>query len=221
MSSEQSAQKSNSFVPSNYGELYTHYIKDGSSPTLVGSLIRKFVRYASDDEEDSLRQEVAERAIKKDVINLFDPSKSNFGGVMFFVTRSVCVNHLSKKSRSPIGELSVGSIVESDSMEDPGEIELGVWRADDIIEPVLDREYDKTEAKILISRLWEIVKEKHSKPITKRDESLKPLMLMMMEQYEVKDCAGKLGVTSSTIHNWISYLRDVLRDEVMKGQREG
>lgn len=196
------------FVPSNYEELYTHYVEGKGGNSIVRTLVRTFMKHGTEEEMDVLTQDVFLRCLDKKVIEGYDASKANFGGVIYFVTRSVCVNHLNKKSRDPVGGLYGGSL----TTQDPGDgtFTPGVWNLDRFAPAANDvaRDY---EAKDQVSKLLEFATKAHAAPRNKRDESLLPLLSLLAEEYSPQECAEKLKVTTTTVTNWMKYLATVLR----------
>lgn len=195
-----------SFIPKNYDQLYRHYIKgDGAGGSLCKGIIRKMMRYATQDEVEILSQEVALRCVEKDVLSIFDPSKANFGGVIFFVTRTVVVKHLSKKSRNPITGLCGGYLRDGDEAD--GEFEPGIYYLDKLFRPEDSIKEDNLSLAGNLEILFEECRFLLVTPRHKRDQNLLPLLLMMAKQCDPQECSDQLGVTPSTIHNWIRELR--------------
>jgi DNA-directed RNA polymerase specialized sigma24 family protein len=200
------ATQDNNYVPQNYEDLYRYYILGtGKGASLAHQLIRHFVPHATPDERETLAQDVYVRCQAKDMLKVFDPTKSNFGGVIFFVTRTVCVNHLDRKQRDPQGGLLAGSLVDRD-LED-GEFEPGVYSLDRLFgSPAPDHE-KRMDAEALVTRLKDWAHSLYVAPRHKRDASLYPLLNLLLEEHNPLECSEQLGVTPSTIHNWLGILR--------------
>jgi len=199
-----------SYVPENYDDLYRHYMTDQFGPSLTHQLVRHFVPFGHIDEWDALVHDIFERCMTKDMITVFDPDKANFGGVIYFVTRSVCVNYLSRNSRNPLGELRGGSIQET-SEED--EFVAGTYQLDRILQD------DTTDIELTVERaeafgfLLGWAENLAAKPKSKRDRSILPMLKMILDiGPDVEYLSEALGVTTSTIHNWLSFVRTKATD---------
>lgn len=203
-------RRDNNYIPKDYTDLYTHYIMGPDS--LCISIVRKKLRYADADELQQLVQDVFVRCMEKQVITLFDPTKGNFGGVIYFVTRSVVTNHLDKKGRNPLTGLKGGTLVTESSGDENGAFIPGVYSLDRIFPAETPDTETVMVAKDLVQDLMDWTQHLHTEPRHKRDESLYPLMGLLLEERTPKECAERLGVTPSTIHNWIAVLRDAVRD---------
>lgn len=198
--------KENDYIPTDYEDLYRHYILgDGAGNSLCSKLIRSFMKYSDADEQDILAQEVMLRLIEHNMLERFDPEKSNFGGVIFFVTRTVCTGHLDRKGRNPITGLSRGSIV--DTEPDPENFEPGVWRLDSIFHVEPPNNEEQIDRKALLTKIFRWAQNLCEVPRHKRDASLFPLLKLMAEEQNPKECGVALGVTPSTIHNWQAVIR--------------
>lgn len=199
-----SVKQDNDYVPGGYDDLYRHYVLgDGRGNSLVNRIVRKLVPYATVEEKEDLTQDVFLRCMDKDVLTLFDPTKSNFGGVIFFVTRTICVNFLDRGSRTPLTGLRAGSLVE----QQPDEFEPGVYSLEHLFgSEELDLE-GLMDKRSLLTELFGWAQGLTEHPRHKRDESLFPLLQMMADEHDTKECGAVLGVTPSTIHNWMAVIR--------------
>lgn len=209
----------NDYVPKNYEDLYRYYfIGDGLGNSLVHKLIRSMLPYATDDERETLSQDIMERILKTDQLKVFNPAKANFGGVIFYVTRSIVSNHLDRKGRTPLTGMCVGSLSETDPED--GEFEPGVYSLDRLFGTEKPNQDEAIDAAYLIQqlRIWtgrlkkEVPAGREGETAFKRMHSLDSLVLMMAEGYEPDEMGAKLGVTASTIHNWMGVLREKLRE---------
>jgi hypothetical protein len=202
-----STNADNNYIPRDYQDLYCHYIL-GPFPggSLCAKLIRHFLPYATPDEKETLLHDVFLRIMEKEMLKVFDPTKANFGGVIFFVTRTICTNHLNRKSRSPLGNLRGGSLVERD-LED-GVFEPGVYSLDRIFGTEAPRNEEHLYAKRVLGELVSWTKTLYDTPRHKRDQSLFPLLNLLAEQRDPKECGVALGVTASTIANWMKVLKE-------------
>jgi len=197
----------NDYVPRDYDDLYRYYILgDGHGNSLCRQIMRKFLPYATPTETEELSQAIAERLIEKGMIEKFDPQKGNFGGVIFFTTRTICVNHLSKKSRNPITGLHGGSLATTGT-DDDGEFEPGVYSLDRIFGIESPDHESRMTAIVIVTELARRARKLFENPRHKRDESLYPLLKLLLEQNDPKECGAALGVTPSTIHNWLAVLK--------------
>ena len=195
------------YIPTDYDDLYIHYIRTRSDggPSLCQTLIRSFMPFATPDEMEELAQEVALRLMEHNMLARFDPAKSNFGGVIFFTTRTVCVNHLKKKGRNPITGLNGGSLMETDPED--GEFVPGMWSLDRLFGTETPDREAQLDARHLIERLYDWAAGLAANPQHKRDESLLQVIQMMATQSDAKEMGKALGVTPSTIHNWLGVIK--------------
>jgi hypothetical protein len=212
------------YVPKDYGDLYLYYIEgDGFGNSLCHQLIRSFMPYATPEEHEILAHDVFLRCLKKEVLEtggssrsekakalgkpgVFDPKKANFGGVIFFVTRTVCSNYLARKGRDPLGGLYGGSLVETDP--ETGVFERGTYSLDRLMPPDGQTIEDQLGDRKLVGEItrWAIGLQKLDRHI--RDRKILPMLQMMTEGYEAKDMGPALGVSPSTIHNWQQIVRE-------------
>lgn len=201
----------NDYIPTDYEDLYRYYIMgDGHGNSLCHKLIRHLLPYADQDERDTLAHDTFLRLMDKDMIAKFDPSKANFGGVIFFVTRTICTNHLSKKSRNPLTGLHGGSLATKDAEDEV--FEPGVYSLDRLFGTDAPQYEEQMHAKLLLGELTAWAKTLFDNPRHKRDRSLYPLIGLLREQYDARDCGKELGVTPSTISNWMEVLRKQLHE---------
>jgi DNA-binding transcriptional ArsR family regulator len=207
---KQRADHPNNYVPSDYEDLYRYYIiGDGHGNSLCDKLIRGMLPYSTEDERETLKHDVFLRLLDKQMLRVFDPAKANFGGVIFFTTRTIVVNHLSRKSRNPITGLRGGSLVEThpeDTIFEPG-----VYSLDRVFGVEDANPEEAIELREVLSELFDWARALWEKPRHKRDESLFPLLKLLADQNDAKECAAALGVTPSTISNWLTILRDQLK----------
>jgi len=197
----------NDYVPEDYEDLYRYYIiGDGGGNSLCHQLIRKILPYSDTDERETLAHDVFLRLLKQKMLERYDPSKSNFGGVIFFTTRTVCTTHLAKKSRNPLTGLKGGTLVSTVAEE--GEFEPGTYNLDNLFQTETPDYENQIYNKILLKTLFDWAKEKYENPRHKRDEGLLGLLFLLADQKDAKECGKVLKVTPSTIYNWISVIRD-------------
>lgn len=196
----------NDFIPQNYDELYRYYILgDGRGNSLVQKLMRSMLKHSTEDERETLAQDIMVRIIDKKLLEVFDPTKANFGGLVFFVTRTVVCNHLSRKSRNPLTGLKGGSLVQSDPED--GQFEPGMWSLDRLFAPDEVDVGSQIDAARLVKRLVTWADRLAANPAHLRDASLRKLLGLLMEGHDARECGEKLGVTPSTVHNWLNVLR--------------
>jgi len=189
------------FVPNTTEEMCEHYFLGQDSP--AASIIRTMMCHGTAEEQEDLLQAACLRAIEHNIIAKYDGEKGNFGGLVYVCVRSVVSNHLGKKSRNPVTGLCAGSIVENDEEFEMGQFQLSrVFAVDSRIDESL------TAGKKL-GGLYQYCKDRFAKPAHKRDRSLLPLFEMLALGEEPKDCAPKLGVTLSTVHNWMNHMKEV------------
>ena len=144
-----------------------------------------------------------ERAMKYDVLGKFDEGKSNFGGVVYFVVRSVCVNSMRKKARDPLN-FSL-SLVEETEEGEKGVISLEVCEGEEG-----SRLEDKLVAELTVHRLEGVVNGLAKEGANKRDRSLGKMVAMMKQGYTSVEIASELGVTAMTVSNWMKYLAGLI-----------
>jgi len=207
------------YIPTDYEDLYRYYVLgDGNGNSLTHQLIRSMMPYATPDEREVLAHDMFARLLDKGMLEKFDPSKANFGGVIFFVTRTVVANHLNKKTRNPVTGLNGGSLVTKDDDDD---FEPGVYSLDRLFAPEQVEMEAALDAKDQVRRLIEWAAAKAKFPENKRDASLHRLIELMAQEFDVRDCARELSVTPSTIRNWIKTLQTRLTSQHGGDEWEG
>jgi len=194
-------KKDNNFVPENAEQMWNHYF--AGSDSIANQVLRTMMPYASSEEREDLLQTAVVRAIEHNIIGKFDRTKGNFGGLVYVCVRSAVSNHLGKKERGPIDGLSKGSIVETDDEFEFGQFQLGRMFA---VDTRIDEALDASEK---LGSLFSYCKDCLRRNGHKRDRSLLPLLEMLAEGLAPKDCAEKLGVTLSTVHNWMGHMKEV------------
>lgn len=207
MSNTAKKTKDFNFVPTTYEELFHHYVEGKGGSSIVRTLVRSFMTHGTEEEMEILCHDVFLRCMDKKVIEGYKPEKANFGGVIYFVTRSVCVNHLDRKSRDPLSGLYGGSL----TSEDPEDSTFtpGVWHLDrfSVSTPDVAKTYEAEEQ---VEWLTKFTAALAAAPKNKRDECLHALTLLLAEEYTPQECAEKLSVTTTTITNWMKFLSGVL-----------
>ena len=202
----------NNYVPSSYEDLYVYYIADKSKSnrSLCTQIIRKFMPYVNEDELETLRHDVFLRLMEKDMLNKFDPAKSNFGGVVYFVARTICVNHMGKKGRNPITGLNGGTLSNADPEDEV--FEPGVYNLDRIFGSDAPNYEEQLHTSRILDQLFAWAQEREAIGKNKRDKSLHSLLLQMKDQWDPKESASALEVTPSTIWNWVEVIRRKARE---------
>lgn len=201
-STESSLKVNQSYIPSSYEDLYLHYFADKVS--LGRQLVRHFIKFTDAEEFEDLVNDSFTRMIGNRILEKFNPEKANFGGAVFFCVRSACVNHLSRRSREPLTGLRGGSIVEDLDSDVPSHtyaLSLGMYLESKApsIEGVLIAEQE-------VSILRAYVKRRKEKNQNKRDRCISDLVDLLYEGYTELEAAEKLGVTLTTIRNWMKWL---------------
>lgn len=199
--------RDNAFIPDDYDQLYDHYvIGEGGGDSLIHMLIRHFVRHATEDERETLAQDVVLRCIEKDVLKLFDPMKANFGGMIFVVARTVCLRFLDRKGREPLTGLYGGTL--QDRSRDEDDFEPGVWNLDQLFlstdQSAVEEEIDVRRFRVKLQNYLEMVK---NRAMNRRDRELPRLVELAELGMSPQEMAKELKVTVSTIHNWREYLK--------------
>jgi len=203
---KQSTDEANNYIPKDYADLYQYYIAgDGRGNSLCHKIIRSILSHSTEDERETLAHDVFERILKSKMLEKFDPNKANFGGVIFFVTRSIVVNHLDRKGRTPLTGLNGGSLVITDPDEET--FEPGVYNLERLFSADVPDAGNALDAGRVIKSLVTWAKAKYDNPAHKRDSGLYPLIGLLSEGYNPKECGKELGVTPSTVHNWLVVLR--------------
>lgn len=199
---------SNNYVPTDYEDLYKYYIVGQNGQSLAKSIVYKFLPYATQDEVEHLLSDIFHRILEKEILWIFDPNKANFGGAIYFVSRTICVNYLSRKGRDPLGQLRAGSLVETDTESDLETFTRGVYAMDRTVgaDPSPDPE-SRLFYREFLSQLENWAYGLYQSPRHKRDASLYPLLKKLEEDRDYEECASDLGVTVSTIRNWVGEIR--------------
>lgn len=91
--------KRDSLVPGCYAELFTHYFQDPKG--WVAGVIRRFFPRLDSDDLDDILAECWGRMHRQELLEKFDPSKGNFGGLVFQSVRSECLTRMTKLKRTP------------------------------------------------------------------------------------------------------------------------
>lgn len=205
--------KANSYIPKDYEDLYLYYIQGdgrcGGRSSLCKTLLRHYLPYSSLEEQENLAHDVFFRILDKKQLGVFDPEKSNFGGVIYYVVRTVVSNFLDQRTRNPITGLHGGSIVQSTPFDK--EFEPGTYSLDKLFAPEAPNRESQVFARDMVVKIFNYAKERLDISANKRDKSLLTLLELMMDGYDPKECAEELGVTPSTTYNWVAHLRGVVR----------
>lgn len=194
------------YIPKNYEDLYSYYITPKNS--LCNQIIRKLIPYSDEGERESLAHDVFLRCLEHKMIERFDPAKANFGGVIYFVTRTICVNFLTKKGRDPITGLCAGTLEARDD-----EFERGVFREEGIEQEAMHRGEGQNPEGVIEARdqVIKLVKATEARAKTaknKRDENLITVVKLLFEGYTDDEIAEKTGVTKGTVSNWKTALKE-------------
>jgi len=202
---------SNDYVPRDYEDLYRYYIVgDGNGNSLAHKLIRSMLKYSTEDERETLSHDVFVRLLEHKMLEKFDHAKSNFGGVIYFTTRTIVVNHLARKGRNPLTGLSGGTLVSQDPEE--GEFEPGTYNLDRLFGSSTPDNEGRMDAMKMLKELFAWAKDLQARSKNKRDESIIDLLNLLAEERDLKECGEVLGVTTSTVHNWMGLIRDKARE---------
>lgn len=193
------------FVPKTPEELYNHFFKVTGGVSIVGTLIKGIAKHATAEEFETLSQDVFVRMLDHNLIAKFDSAKGNFGGVVFFTVRSVVVNYLERKARDPMGGLKAGSLV--DQIED-GEFEAGTYSMETLDEGS-DKEGRAVEAGDSIAKLARYLEGLARKATNTRDRNLVKVLELLAEEQAPSEIAEALGVTKSTISNWMARIAEI------------
>lgn len=194
----------NDYVPTDYQDLYSYYIE--GSDSLCSAIIRKKLPYVTEEEMEVLRHDVFLRILEKEQLEKYDPVKANFGGVIYFVARSICANHLDRKGRNPLTGLHGGTLVEHDTDEES--FEPGMYNLGRMFPTATPNYAAEIDARDMVDRLVDWATYLKDNARSKRDHSILPLIELMAEQKDTRQCADELGVTVSTIFNWIRVIRE-------------
>jgi len=162
------------FVPGSHKELYDHYFAKKGGKSIVGTIIKGIAPHATQDEFESWSHDVYARMLDKKVMENFDPTKGNFGGTVYFTTRSVVVNALEKKSRDALHNSS--SLVDHTDAPSAGTVSM----------ETLDQghsEEGRKEAKSAIHKLTNHLEKLASTATNTRDKNL--IRCCKMHNYRV------------------------------------
>lgn len=197
------------YVPTSYADLYAYYFAVKNGRSLVGTLIKGLMKHATPDEFEVLAQDTFTRMMEHKILEKFDASKANFGGAVYFTTRSVCVNYLDRKGRDPIGALNAGTVVES---REDGEFERGVYALDSMDEGQ-DLEGSR-EATDFLGKLAAKLEALAKNPANTRDRNLIKVLELLAKEKTPSEIAEELGVTKTTVANWTAYIQQLAKQLV-------
>jgi len=221
---EEFGRKNSNYVPTGYDDLYRYYFVDNDA--LCRKIVKKFVRFADRDEVEELVHDVFVRCIKKDVLKLHNPEKGNFGAIIFFVTRTICVNYLDKKGRDPMSNVLRGKFApfrillgeESNVLADAS---LYYEEDNDEILELNAVEFERSDentleptliAKLTVEELYKYMHVRSHKHTSMMDRKLSQLLTLMLQEKTVKECAKILGIGKSTTYKLIKLLQMVCKD---------
>jgi hypothetical protein len=123
----------NSYVPTDYEDLYRYYIRTPGTVSLAEATIKRAIPTADYEQLQELAHEAFLRMKRFTILERFDADKSNFGGMVFVAARSAAVNWLSRNEHDPNGALRGGSLVETQRTNEKGEgFEPGTYSLDRI-----------------------------------------------------------------------------------------
>jgi hypothetical protein len=111
----------NSYVPTDYEDLYRYYIRTPGTVSLAEATIKRAIPTADYEQLQELAHEAFLRMKRFTILERFDADKSNFGGMVFVAARSAAVNWLSRNEHDPNGALRGGSLVETQRTTEKGE----------------------------------------------------------------------------------------------------
>jgi len=198
---------SGEYIPRDYEDLYKAYMRGPGS--LAGTLVRKFTPGDKQEVREELVHDVFLRLMEKDMLRVFDRAKANFGGVIYFVTRTVCINYLKHRMRDPLGARRGPTIVEEQDLENR---EVGEVALDKIVldETTPERAVGSREqVERLRARLTNTFRGK-------RQEFRRVGMVAVLECLgrgdSIEEISEELGVTGSTVRNWVGLLRELLEE---------
>jgi len=195
--------KNQNFVPRSYAEMYAHYFQ--GSDSLALSIAKKFCRYSTDDQIEGFVHDAFERGMKGRVLEGYNPEKANFGGVVYFLVRSICVNYLRGKGRDVQSQarsltLTVAGNEEFSCLDFTSEEEV---KGSSLVE-------ERVVAEMTVADLEEKTRALSEQGTNKRDKSLYKVVVFLKQGYTPKEVAAELGVTPTTVSNWMVYLRDMV-----------
>ena len=93
-----------------------------------------------------------------------------------------------------------------------GEFEPGTYNLDKLFGTDTPDSEGRMDAMKMIKELFTWAKELHIKAKNRRDESLIELLNLLIEERDLKECGEVLGVTTSTVHNWMGVIRGKARE---------
>lgn len=186
-------------VPADYDELYRLHFMPRNS--FVRSILRRRMPLSSPDDIEDMMMEIIERCIRFDIITRFDPTKANFGGMIFNVIRSVSSNWTARVKRDPVTGLRNNAILDKSPDDDSKVVALDNLFRD-------ERLGSSFEFSDRIRSLLEWAESCVRRNENKRDRSMVDFVNLLIEGYTPQEIAEKLGVTASTIHNWRTFVRE-------------
>lgn len=183
-------------VPSDYGVMHRMYF--AGTHCLAYRLAARLVPHGTSQDWEDLAAAAMTRAIQHKILEGYDASKANFGGVVYFLVRSVCVNYLRYRTHDPIGNLRRETVVHEEGEER------------DLLLEVVDSKAPYVEDILTKEEVFRKVEEfSHTRTqigANKRDRSVEELVGLIKLGAEPEECAQKLGVSIPTIKNWTNYL---------------
>lgn len=194
------------YIPADYDDLYRAFFAGNDS--LAANILRKKLPYATSDESVELVHEGFCVMMESDMLERFDPEKSNFGGVVFFVMRSVIANYLRRESRKPIGKLRGPSIV-SGADPDDGEGAKGTIWAESLSALRVRRSVSgMVDLEDRVDRIFLWAENLAQSSTKKRESSIYSMLSLLFEGYRPCEIGRELGVSGQTITNWMDWVGD-------------
>lgn len=193
-------------VPTSYDDLYrSYFMRVGGAPSLAEIILRRFYKTARPAQMEEMVHEAFIRMLRFKALEKFDPSKSNFGGMVFVAARTVAINGMDRTGRDPLGNLCGGYL---ENKTDDDIFEPGVYSLEKCLGSSDPSPEEGIFSRKILNSLLSWAKQLYDNPRHKRDSSLYPLIQLLAEENTPQECAAILEVTPSTIHNWRNFIAE-------------
>lgn len=174
------------FVPTTYEDLYLHYFADRAG--WAAGVVRRYFKGAAESGDlDDLLHDSWMRCRRQELLEKYDPTRGNFGGLIFQAVRSECLNRLGRDERTPT------------------EGAAGLHEIRGAMEPT--QEEDAQAASVL--RLLEAVAEEAAEGADpgSRDAKLGQMVAMLLDEATGPEVADALGISKASVCYWRRDLR--------------
>lgn len=184
----------NNYIPKDYEDLYNAYFAPGK---LAPVLCRKLLFGRQSQDWQDANQEAYLRLLNTQILEKFDSSRANFGGMVFLACRSACCN----TGRRGAVELNHLSLVETNEERIPGAISGNQVPAD-------EGQEDRIIAALTVEELRKSAREAKTKGKAKRFQNQEQLIDLLLEGRSREEIAGILKVSRASVDLWVSVLSE-------------